>query len=183
MNYFYENLSITPLFLSHLPEKKAVFELNFPQGVFDDEDMIVHQIGGQVQIELQANVLRIWGDVDARIELTCDRTLERFITPLQFSFEEALAVVPEYKYYECLEIRPDDASEQILPHEIVNLQEIIRQYIILNLPAQKLSSETCYNEYLVRVNQNADSAVPDPAWESIRQVVQSWEINRMKSNE
>lgn len=182
MNHFYENLSITPTFLSHLPDKKAVFELRFPQGVFDDDDMTIHQIDGQVRLELQTNVLRIWGEVEVRVELTCDRTLERFISPLQFSFEEALAVVPEYEYShdECLEISPGDASEQILPDEALDLQEIIRQYIILNLPAQKLSSETCYNEHLACVNQSSDSYLPDPAWESIRQVVQSWEVDKSK---
>lgn len=187
MTQHYEKLAIAPSALSRLPQKTAVFDLCVPPGVFDDPDMSVHQISGEVRVELQARLLRCKGKVDVTLQLLCDRTLQPFDTTLAFSFEEIMEVVPEYTYLAEAELT-DDSHEQILPEEELDLQELVRQYIILNLPAQKLSSETCYNEHLANVNQesnpdsnpDSDSLPIDPAWESIRQAVQSWEVDKSK---
>jgi uncharacterized metal-binding protein YceD (DUF177 family) len=180
MTQHYEKLAITPSALSRLPQKTAVYELQLPPGIFDDEDMRIHTISGEVRVELQAQLLRCKGKVSVSLELLCDRTLKPYDTALEFSFEEILEVVPEYNYSEEHELSLDDVNEQILFEEEVDLAELVRQYIILNIPAQRLSSETCYNEHLASVNQDSDSLPIDPKWETIRQVVQSWDVDNSK---
>lgn len=183
MTQQFEKLAITPAALSRLPQKTAVFDLRVPPGVFDDSEMHIHEINGAVIVELQARLLRCKGKVNVFLQLICDRTLQPFDTTLDFSFEEIMEVVPEYTFAEEAELT-EDSHEQILSEEELDLQELVRQYIILNLPAQKLSSETCYNEHLANVNQDSspdsDSPSIDPAWESIRQAVQSWEVDKSK---
>ncbi|PIQ26781.1 hypothetical protein COW36_00485 [bacterium (Candidatus Blackallbacteria) CG17_big_fil_post_rev_8_21_14_2_50_48_46] len=180
MTQFYQKFYITPAELSRLPQKTAVFELDFPPGHFDDPEMKVKSLKGQIRLELQTNIIRIWAEVQACLELICDRTLNPYLFEQNFNFEEAVEVVSEYSFEENLELTPEEAGEQILPEEELDIAELIRQYIILNLPAQKLSSESCYNEDLARVNQSFDFSSPDPAWESIRQAVQSWEVDSSK---
>jgi uncharacterized metal-binding protein YceD (DUF177 family) len=175
-----ETLFITPARLAQLPQKTAVFDLSeLSPSLFNDADMTVKQLSGQLKTELQTRLLRIWADVSAEVELICDRTLNPFVTVLDFHFEEALEVIPEdYQFQELQEFSADDAAEQVYPEQEIDLSDLVRQYLILNLPLQKISPETCYNEMSVPVNHNSPSSVPDPIWNSIRQAVESWEDSK-----
>ena len=176
----FETMMITPVRLGQLPGKTAIFELaELTPAIFNDPDMTVKQLSGQLRTELQTRLLRIWADVSAEVELICDRTLNPFLTELKFHFEEALEVIPEdYQFQELQELEPDAAAEQVYAEQEIDLVDLLRQYLILNLPLQKLSPETCYNEMSVSVDSSTPSSVPDPIWNSIRQAVESWEDSK-----
>lgn len=164
--------------LSHMRHQTFVWNVDLLPGCFEDEDMSVRQIDGTLTLRRQLNVIEIEGDLQVRVRLTSGRSLEQYETEFPVKFAEGLEVVEYFHFPENLEIGMEDAVDQVRPEDPIDLTELIRQHIILNLPVQNPDDEPgetiCYN---------VDSSQPEPdedpesgsAWAAIRKTVESWE--------
>lgn len=167
--------TITSDELEYMRDQTFVWEVDEPPSSFDDDDMKVLALDGKLTLRKQLNVIRCEGDLKVKVQMISGRTLEPFEVELPVKFVEGLEVVQKYHFPDNLEIGMDDAVDQIRPDEPINLQELIRQHIILNLPLQnpETEAEVCYND---------DSTQPDEAeqemnsaWDAVRKTVESWE--------
>ncbi|MCR1898149.1 DUF177 domain-containing protein [Irregularibacter muris] len=77
---------------------------------------------------LEEDTLVLQGNAESKVELSCGRCLEKFIYPLEFSFEEKISV--------------SDKSFFITSGKI-DFSSILWENIILNLPLQAICSEEC----------------------------------------
>ncbi len=164
--------------LEYMRDKTFVWQVDAPPALLSDEDMRVVSIAGTLTLRREVNMVRYIGKLNARVELTSDRTLENYETDLDIEFEDGIEVVTHHHLVEQTEFTSEDAVDSVTPEENINLLELLRQYLILNLPMQKLESENCYNEELSKYARDpaADAGDDiDPAWQAIRDKVKSWE--------
>lgn len=167
--------TITSDELEYMRDQTFIWEVDEPPASFNDEDMQVLALSGTLTLRKQLNVIRCEGDLQVKVRLISGRTLEPFELSLPVKFVEGLEVVEKYHFPENLEIGMEDAVDQIRSDEPIDLRELVRQHIILNLPSQnpEPEAEVCYNDD----STQSDEAEPEiqSAWEAVRKTVESWE--------
>lgn len=170
--------TITAEELERMRNQTFVWKVDLPAGVFQDQDMTVLDIQGTVTLSRQLNLVACQGDLQVRVQLNHGRTLETYETEFPVSFTEGLEVVDYLQLPDKLEIGLEDAVDHIRVDEPIDLTELIRQHIILNLPSQHSESgdaaAICYNDPSSAYEPGMDQK-RDPAWEAIRKTVESWE--------
>lgn len=173
-------LTISAEELEHMRDQTFVWSIDLPPGTLKDDDMTVLDINGTLTLRRQLNVVMCEGDLKARVRLTSGRTLEPYETNITVRFEEGLEVVQYVQLPEKLELGKEDAVDQIQLEQPIDLIELLRQHIILNLPFENPDSDdaagNCYNEDL---SKYAPDRTPEPdsdsPWSAIRKTVESWE--------
>lgn len=162
--------------LEYMRDKTLVWDVDLPAGAIQDDDMTVLDIAGTLTLRKQLNVIKCEGDLKVKVRLISGRTLEPFETDLDVKFVEGLEVTEKYHFPDNLEIGMEDSVDQIRPDEPIDLNELIRQHIILNLPLQnpETEAEVCYNDDSSQSEAESEQAV-DPAWDAVRKTVASWE--------
>jgi uncharacterized protein len=100
-------------------------------------------------VEIKGNVKKgivqvdVEGDIKARIKTNCSRCFEKSEVNLQFPFRAAFVTEENYTQASEAEIRNDDLDVSIYDGERIDLTEIAREQILLNLPTQNLCRENC----------------------------------------
>jgi uncharacterized metal-binding protein YceD (DUF177 family) len=170
--------------LEHMRDQTFVWKIDLSPGSLKDDDMEVLDIEGTLTLRRQLDVVKCQGDLWVRVRLTSGRSLEPYETEMPIHFEEGLEIVQYVQLPEKLELGMDDAVDQIRPDQPIDLTELLRQHIILNLPFENPDArilpeaeafneaESCYNEASSEApgDQNLDSP-----WGAIRKTVESWE--------
>lgn len=176
----YQVPQITAHELDYMRDKTFVWQVDAPPEQLSDQDMQVLNIGGTLTLKRDVNIIRCTGNLQAKVRLTSDRTLQTYDADLDLQFEEGIEIV-KHKHAALNEAdrASDDVMDHVDPEENIDLLELLRQYLILSLPMQKLESENCYNEELSQYAQDSSALETDtdvdPAWQAIRKTVKSWE--------
>lgn len=176
----YQVPHITAHELDYMRDKTFVWQVDAPPEQLSDQDMQVLNIGGTLTLKRDVNIIRCTGNLQAKVRLTSDRTLQTYDADLDLQFEEGIEIV-KHKHAALNEAdrASDDVMDHVDPEENIDLLELLRQYLILSLPMQKLESENCYNEELSQYAQDSSALETDtdvdPAWQAIRKTVKSWE--------
>lgn len=114
-----------------------------------------HDISGtlceevQCSVEGKAKLTRIRRGVlvqcklNAEVKLICSRCLDSFLCPISFGAEEEFLPVADVSA--ASELSSAESSEEftIDDRNIIDLGELIRQYVLLNLPMKPLCREDC----------------------------------------
>jgi uncharacterized protein len=124
--------------------------LNEPVGTSQSHD-INGIIGEEVEglVEGKAKLIRIGQGVlvqcklNAEVKLECSRCLDAFLCPISFTAEEEF--VPVADVSDDLALSSPEQSEEftIDDKNILDLGELIRQYVLLNLPMKPLCRPDC----------------------------------------
>lgn len=139
------------MFLSvkEMEVRKVRFDETFPPGEIDFAGDQVTQAGplhAEGVAELLANTdgeIRIKGRLDVKIEAECDRCLGRAQFPLDTAFDlfyrpsEALAAVEE------VAIDEGEAEMGFYVGLGMELEDVLREQILLSLPMQRVCSPDC----------------------------------------
>jgi uncharacterized protein len=111
---------------------------------YDIAEIINEQASGSIQGKITlihtGQGILIQGKLSAKLELTCSRCLNTFVYPMSFSMEEeflSTANVPSGS--------PSSLPEgfTIDDDHLLDLGELICQYILLNLPMKPLCQPNC----------------------------------------
>jgi len=124
--------------------------LKEPVGTSQSHDisgMIADEIEGSV--EGKAKLIRMSQGVfvqcklNAEVELVCSRCLDTFLCPIGFTAEEEFLPVTDVS--DDLALSSPEQSEEftIDDKNILDLGELIRQYVLLNLPMKPLCRPDC----------------------------------------
>jgi uncharacterized protein len=151
--------------LSRKEDKKAYFEIDELIDLFDD----VKSSGntkGNVEFQLRNNFIIINGEFTSPVNLTCDRCAQKFDHQLNFDIDEVIEVSDEPYPTEEIEFIADEIHEQIKSDEQIDLEDYIRQYVILNIPSKNLCSEDCTNNKIDALNAESENSI-DPRWEKL----------------
>lgn len=91
---------------------------------------------GLVQID-------VTGEIKADAEVDCTRCLSAFDAKLEIPFKVAYVTPENYTQAEESEIKNEDLEIAIYENEEINLDELVREQILLNLPTQAFCKENC----------------------------------------
>ena len=120
---------------------------------------------------MQANVE---GALNAGIEIECSRCLQPIDRKLDFSFEAAFVTEENYTESKEAELKETDLDVSIFDGAKIDVNELVREQILLNLPAQEFCSENCrglcpkcgVNRNLI--NCNCEEKEVDPRWSALK---------------
>lgn len=117
---------------------------------------------------------KLEGTLAATVRTECDRCL----TPLEFPIEATFTVgyVPEEEFDDeaHAEVGEDEASIAALEGEAINVDDLVREQLLLALPARRLCREECKGLCPVcGVNRNVETCACeekeiDPRWAALK---------------
>ena len=99
----------------------------------------------RVEAELKKDIVEtsIAGNISARVSLDCTRCLTGIEQALEFPFEASF-VEPEYfSDAKETELRESDLDVAVAEEGTIDLAELVREQILLNLPEQVFCREDC----------------------------------------
>lgn len=83
------------------------------------------------------------GTIEARVTLECDRCLRPVERELGFRFSDVFVPPDSYTEEKETELKAADLDVAILDGDRLDLAEVVREQILLNLPEQVFCSEGC----------------------------------------
>jgi uncharacterized protein len=113
-------------------------------------------------------------DVSAPLEIVCSRCLAKIPLNSEFSFRTAFAFSDQLSEEQEVELDLTDLELSIAEEDEVDLVDIVREQIILNLPAHPLCSEDCKGLCEVcggdlnKVDCNCKQEETDPRWAALK---------------
>lgn len=157
-----------------LPNKTHSFDFEFENSFFElFEDSIIEKGKGTCHLELMKEETMMTADfqIDAEVELICDRSLEPFMFPIQKS-ENLLIKFGEEDVElgdEIISIHRDTQS--------LNIAQNIFEYLTISIPMKKLhpkfegeeeTDELIYSSDDFVEEEEKNEETLDPRWEALR---------------
>jgi len=116
-------------------------KLNFPE----DNLTLTKPVKIKVHLTNTGTTVLLKGSFETEAELECARCLKKFPAPLKAEVEEEYAKNPPLKITKEkeVELKEEDFIYPIEEDNTLNLEEVIRQNLILALPIKPLCQENC----------------------------------------
>lgn len=128
--------------------RPASFDVEFPPGVIDFFDPKIRQTGplkarGKAElVSASLDEIRVKGHVTVSMETDCDRCLEPAACPVDGDFELEYRPVSD-GYGEETVIDPSEAEMGFYEGGGVELNDVLREFVLLSLPMQRLCRPGC----------------------------------------
>lgn len=114
------------------------------------------------------------GQIFAKAEFECSRCLIPIISTLDVPFKVSFVTEEDYSKEKESELHGEDLDISIYDGNKIDLSEIVREQILLNLPVQSFCSENCKGlcpKCGINLNEktcNCQTKDIDPRWQSLR---------------
>lgn len=144
----------------------------------EDLDLSPHTFrGGEIELLFYRTLhfIRVNFHVDSDVELTCDRSLEQYIQPIETDYEVVFKVdVKEEKEDENGAVRRFNFSTNSL-----DIEDEVRDTIFLNIPIKKLHPKFLDDEGKPKdfetksfgdIPDDEDTEIADPRWEKLKEL-------------
>ena len=133
--------------VENLTEAGRHFEHTYAPGALelDSESAALSRearVGGRAS--RRGEEIRVKGQIEAGIEVACDRCLAPVAVPLEVEFETAF--IPQERAAaadENVELHDEDMGLAAFEGDSIDLDELVREQILLALPARHLCREDC----------------------------------------
>jgi uncharacterized protein len=127
---------------------------------YDIKEVLGDEIEGSIEgtakmIRTTRGVL-VQCELSAEVKLICSRCLEAFLCPISFTAEDEFVPVADVSGDLALSSPEQSEEFTIDDKNIVDLGELIRQYVLLNLPMKPLCQPNCPG--IKEGNSNATTA-------------------------
>jgi len=117
------------------------------------------------------------GDINARIEIDCTRCLKPVETELDIPFSVSYTSPEHYTDEKETELHQGDLDLAISEDDRIDLKEVAREQILLNLPEQVLCTEDCKGLCAKcgadrnLINCNCEEKEIDPRWAALKDLI------------
>lgn len=165
--------------LTSIKDTSTSFDLTLePQQI--DLESETAQVAGAVQVvgKLRKGIVQtdIEGAVSTVLEVECTRCLQPVKTSLEISFKVGYISAEHYTKEKEAEVNVEDLEVSITENDHIDVTELVREQILLNLPDQIFCQENCRglcqkcsaNRNLV--NCNCEEKEIDPRWQGLREL-------------
>ena len=95
------------------------------------------------RIQQSDSKVTVKGEVSAELQLECDRCLKSLSIPVASTFEVEYVTPDIYRAGQEAELLDEDLSLSVFDGEVVDIDELVREQLLLALPAQVLCREEC----------------------------------------
>lgn len=125
-------------------DSQVTLDVDAPAPLGTDVEF-VGNVTGQITLRNVGPEIAAWGHLRAVARLQCGRCLAPHEVPVEFDFSEscALTQIDEPLSYTQAADEDEVAPIPILDGETVDLSELVRQLLVLNLPARSLCRPDC----------------------------------------
>jgi len=157
-----------------LHESGAVITREFCLKTDDVEEVaLAEEVRGELRLQNARRNIVISGNANAVVQLPCARCLKQFDYPMELTFEAAAPIslfqipglpVASDDEYDDEEDLLDDEIRSLFEGHNLNISELVRQAICLQVPINPLCAENCTG--LTEFANNADNA--DPRLEQLK---------------
>lgn len=116
---------------------------NYFKDIFSDlEGFKLNSLKADLKVEKKNNIINIKGIIKGVFKLTCVRCLNDFIFNKNIDFDVFFYVKkPDIK--EELELGVDDLDASFVQDDKIDLKELIREQVILNIPEYPVCAASC----------------------------------------
>lgn len=135
--------------VQELELKKIRFEVAFPPGEIEYDGGLrqATPLEARGSAELLAHTLgeiRIQGHLTVRMRSECDRCLEPAEFPIDSDFDLLYRPAVRGGYDEEVEIDEGESEIAFYNGDGVELKDVLREYVLLSLPMQRICCENCH---------------------------------------
>lgn len=168
---------IIDLFQLSEPEHRFDFEISLADISLDEESA---RLAKPVKIDgkLKKGIAQVdvEGTIESEMEIDCTRCLNPTLTALDFPFKVVYVTAENYTPDAEAVLRGEDLDVSVYDGEIVDLAELAREQILLNLPARFLCADDCKGLCAkCGANKNAadcgcEQKEIDPRWSALKEL-------------
>lgn len=126
------------------------------------------------RVNRSAHEVRLQGTITARAEVDCDRCLTQVSVPVETTFDVTYVPATDYKETNAAELQAEDLSLSVYEDEAIDIDELVREQVLLALPTRALCLEDCKGLCPVcGTNRNENSCEcetgeTDPRWTALK---------------
>jgi uncharacterized protein len=132
----------------------------------------------EIEGELTKRIVQVdvKGKIFAQIETECSRCLQTAELKLEIPFEAAFVTAENYTESKEAELKEDDLDVSIFNGDKIDVTELVREQILLNLPEQAFCREDCKGlcekcgANLNLIDCNCEEKESDPRWQGLREL-------------
>lgn len=130
------------------------------------------QVAGRIIRD--GNQIRLKGQITARAEVDCDRCLKAVSIPVETEFDVAYVPTEDYAGTDAAELQEEDMNLSVFQDSLIDVDELVREQILLALPARAVCVEDCKGLCPVcGANRNTEtceceSKETDPRWDALK---------------
>jgi len=164
--------------LASLGVSPKQFEISFaPDEIdIDGEAMIKSEIVFNGQLSRADERTFVRGAIKADAEIDCTRCLEPVERPIDITFEDVFVEAVAESDKDEVELAVEQLDEALLESEEIDLAEVVREQILLDLPEQIFCKEDCRglcpqcggNRNLIDCSCERDQV--DPRWAALKEL-------------
>ncbi len=153
------------------------YELSEDIGSIDEEIEATEPLAGKLKLTRTANGVLATGEMHTVVSIECRRCLQAFASPVEFTIEEEF--VPTIDVTTGVHLPTGNEEEALLidEHHILDLTEVVRQYIILAREQYPLCDEACAGLCPIcghNLNEGpcgCQDTSEDPRWAALRELL------------
>ena len=109
----------------------------------DEETRLAGPAVVQAKVQRNGEAVELRGELSATIEVFCGRCLKPVVLPLRADFDEKFVPAVSWRREPQHELTEDDLNLSVFDGDAVELDEVVREEILLAVPAQVLCGEDC----------------------------------------
>ncbi|MBI5876506.1 MAG: DUF177 domain-containing protein [Chloroflexi bacterium] len=151
--------------------------IRVPAAELDRETGAIDDLAGVVKLLRTVEGVLVTGAMTTQVMLTCDRCLDEFAQVVEFELEDEFKPSIDIVSGASVPVDPFDQDNLIDDHHILDLTEVIRQRILLNLPLHPVCRPACRG-LCPTCGQNRNEGAcrcrvegTDPRWEALRDLL------------
>jgi uncharacterized protein len=120
--------------------------------------------------------VRLIGKISASAEVDCDRCLKAVKVPIETEFDVKYVPNEEYASDDIAELQEEDLSVSFFDGKTIDVDELVREQVLLALPVRALCGEECKGLCPVCGSDrnasscNCESLEIDPRWAALKQL-------------
>ncbi|MGI8918478.1 MAG: YceD family protein [Pyrinomonadaceae bacterium] len=132
--------------LASLERHGGKFAHNYRPGELDlNEERVTLMAPPRVtgRVQQSDSKVTVKGEAAAELQLECDRCLKPLSVPVFSSFEVGYVTPDTYQADSAAELLDEDLSLSVFNGEVLDIDELVREQLLLELPAQILCQQEC----------------------------------------
>ena len=122
------------------------FEVSLAPAEIDfdaDEAVLKNAVGVKGKLTKHIAQADVEGTIRAELEIECTRCLQKIDKELEFAFEAAFVTPENFTEAKEAELNASDLGVSVIEGNEIDLSELVREQILLNLPEQVFCREDC----------------------------------------
>ena len=150
-----------------------VYEIG--QLLFDDSDLrLTSRVEVRGRVRRRKSEAELTGELHTRVAISCDRCLKPVESPVDINFDERFVEAVSWREEEQHELQAEDLNLSVFDGETIELDELVKEEILLALPGHVLCKDDCRGLCPVcgidrnTATCNCETKPADARWEKLR---------------